>query len=101
MDFVLVKDELREAKDEVEELERLLHEARCRQSLISTGQGELGWGDWLAELIYRVVYGMVDRGPALVAECTLKDIGEEYTHGPARTPARREQSRDECWELQF
>mgnify|MGYP001338559669 CR=1 FL=1 len=101
MDYVLVKDELREAEDEVEELQRLLHEARCRQSLISTGQGELCWRDWLAELVYRFIYGVADRRPALVAESTLKDIDQGYTHGPGRPDARREQSRDECWELQF
>ena len=80
MEYVLVKDELGEANAEVVELERLLEEARARQSLIQTGQGTLTWKDKIILMIYKFLYSSSEADYTSLAETSLKDIDTNYMH---------------------
>tara|TARA_B100001057_G_C22645245_1_gene869811 strand:+ start:195 stop:461 length:267 start_codon:yes stop_codon:yes gene_type:complete len=42
-DYQMVRDESREANEEVAELRRLLEEAEARREVVRTGQGALTW----------------------------------------------------------
>ena len=49
--FVIKRDELRDAEDEVKVLEYLLNEAWLRRRNILKKKGLQGWWDWLWERI--------------------------------------------------
>ncbi len=49
--FVIKRDELMEAQDEVRELERLLNEAWLRRRNILKRKSMQGWWDWVLEFI--------------------------------------------------
>lgn len=55
--FFMVRDESLEAEAEVNELRRLLEEAEARQQLITTGQGDLSWWDYLYYQVVWLVWG--------------------------------------------
>jgi hypothetical protein len=55
--FLFVRDESREASDEVRELQRLLAEAEARRDLVVTGQGDLSWWSLLYTQVARWVWG--------------------------------------------
>ena len=56
-EYLLVRDNLGEAMEEVAELRRLLAEAESRCHLVETGQGELGWWDSFLISVARWVWG--------------------------------------------
>ena len=49
--FVIKRDELRDAEDEVKVLENLLNEAWLRRRNILKKKGIQGWWDWLWEIV--------------------------------------------------
>ena len=49
--FVIKRDELMEAEDEVRELERLLNEAWLRRRRLWKKKSIQGWWDWVWEFI--------------------------------------------------
>jgi hypothetical protein len=49
--FVIKRDELMEAQDEVRELERLLNEAWLRRRNLLKKKSMQGWWDWVLEFI--------------------------------------------------
>ena len=49
--FVVKRDELMDATDEIRELERLLNEAWLRKRIILKKKGLQGWWDWFLEYI--------------------------------------------------
>ena len=49
--YVIKRDELMDAEDEVRELERLLNEAMIRRRMILKKKLIQGWWDWLWETL--------------------------------------------------
>ena len=56
-DYQMVRDESREANEEVAELRRLLAEAEARREIVITGQGSLTWWGFLYSQIMWLVWG--------------------------------------------
>ncbi len=72
-EYQMVRDESREANEEVAELRRLLAEAEARREIVITGQGELSW--W--SLLYAQVMWLVWGRPIAPPACTPSNGEEE------------------------
>lgn len=62
-DYQLVRDESREANEEVAELRRLLAEAEARREVVITGQGTLTWWGILYAQVMWILWGEPTRPP--------------------------------------
>ena len=71
--FFLVLDESAEANEEVDELTRLLEEARERQRLVNTGQGSLSWWSSLKARLAWWLWGWSVQDPGCTAQESSSD----------------------------
>ena len=80
--FFLVLDESAEVNEEVDELTRLLEEARERQRLVNTGQGSLSWWSSLKTRLAWLLWGWRMQDPSRPGPESSGEVGRCGTANP-------------------